>query len=533
MSISTGSPAIDAGNNGTCTAADQRGVSRPQGSACDIGAFEAELINIFLVTNTSDSGAGSLRQAIMDANATPNTPSGPDEIHFNIPGAGVQTITPATTLPAITAPVVIDGYTQSGASVNTLAAGSNAILLIELRGSSTPGAAGLILTGGSNGSIVRGLVINNGFGIGIYIISTANGIVVKGNHIGTNASGTASAPNGTYGLYQAGILVDGAANAQIGGTAPAERNVIAGNQADGIALWNGGTSGTIIKGNYIGVGADGVTALPNGGSGGSFGTEGGGITLRNFIPGTVIGGTAPGAGNVISNNAPYGIVDYSGTGTDIQGNTITNNVGRGILLGGTSHTVGDNIIASNGTGVAVYGGSIKIRRNSIYNNNSLDIDLGIDGVTFNHAGLISGPNNYQNYPVLSLATSDGATTRVLGTLVSPANQTFTIDVFANETCHPTFFGGGKEYLALWDYNHGHRNQRHLRVFLLPPGVHPQLELGTGTNSHRRFANPAIRHRSIPGEVVQGPCKPGVDDTRRTDKPAGQCRQPAPRPPSHL
>jgi hypothetical protein len=71
------------------------------------------------VTNTNDSGAGSLRQAILDANAH----GGLDNVSFNIPGSGVHTIAPATELPVITSPVIIDGYTQPGSGANTLAAG--------------------------------------------------------------------------------------------------------------------------------------------------------------------------------------------------------------------------------------------------------------------------------------------------------------------------------------------------------------------------------------------------------------------------
>src|ERR1700748_1850843 len=74
----------------------------------------------FMVTNTNDSGAGSLRQAILDANAHVNS-GGADMIAFAIPGSGVQTISPTSALPAITEAVVLDGYTQSGASMNTLA----------------------------------------------------------------------------------------------------------------------------------------------------------------------------------------------------------------------------------------------------------------------------------------------------------------------------------------------------------------------------------------------------------------------------
>src|SRR5467141_4130270 len=75
----------------------------------------------FPVINTNDSGAGSLRQAITDANTT----AGADTITFNISGAGVHTITPLTALPNITEAVTIDGYSQPGSSMNTLANGDN------------------------------------------------------------------------------------------------------------------------------------------------------------------------------------------------------------------------------------------------------------------------------------------------------------------------------------------------------------------------------------------------------------------------
>src|SRR5258708_27938781 len=108
----------------------------------------------FTVTNTNDSGAGSLRQAILDADAS----AGADLITFNISGAGVHTISPLSVLPTITDPVTIDGYTQPGASVNTLAGGDNAILLIELSGAAAGGVDGLSITAGS--CTIRGLVIN-------------------------------------------------------------------------------------------------------------------------------------------------------------------------------------------------------------------------------------------------------------------------------------------------------------------------------------------------------------------------------------
>jgi hypothetical protein len=107
----------------------------------------------FTVNTTADSSVGSLRQAILDANAAPGT----DTIDFAIAASGVQTISPTTALPDITDPVIIDGYTQPGTSTNTLAVGDNAVLLIELDGTNA-GATGLNITAGN--STVRGLVMN-------------------------------------------------------------------------------------------------------------------------------------------------------------------------------------------------------------------------------------------------------------------------------------------------------------------------------------------------------------------------------------
>jgi hypothetical protein len=126
----------------------------------------------FTVTNTNDSGNGSLRKAIDDANANP----GPDSINFNISGAGVHSIIPLSALPTITDPVVLDGYTQPGSSPNTLATGNNSIHLIELNGN---GAVfpGLTVTAGN--CTLRGLMINRFNGNGP---ANALNIQTGGNH---------------------------------------------------------------------------------------------------------------------------------------------------------------------------------------------------------------------------------------------------------------------------------------------------------------------------------------------------------------
>src|SRR5438552_4790776 len=180
----------------------------------------------FTVTNTNDSGAGSLRQAILDANAN----AGTDTITFSIPGGGVHTISPTSALPTITDPVTIDGYTQTGAVQNTDPNGFNGTLLIELSGvNAGAGVNGLTISSGD--STVRGLVIN-GFqvldinaGDGILLITNGSN-VIEGNFIGTNAAGTAVVGNDTEGVE----VRDDSSNNRIGGTTPQARNLFSGNR---------------------------------------------------------------------------------------------------------------------------------------------------------------------------------------------------------------------------------------------------------------------------------------------------------------
>ena len=92
---------------------------------------------VFIVTNVNDSGAGSLRQAILNANANP----GLNTINFNIPGSGVQTIAPTNALPDITNAVVINGFSQPGSSANSLATADNSVHLIRLDGYQCQGSS--------------------------------------------------------------------------------------------------------------------------------------------------------------------------------------------------------------------------------------------------------------------------------------------------------------------------------------------------------------------------------------------------------
>jgi predicted outer membrane repeat protein len=350
-----GSPALDAGDNAVTgpplsLTTDQRGAQRPFNAVVDIGAVEFEPHN-FVVTNTSNSGPGSLRQAILDANARPNLNPFPDTISFNIPGV-VRTIAPSTQLPDITEAVVIDGYTQPGATPNTSPAGSNAVLLIELSGASAPGASGLVLRGG--GSTIRGLVINR-FTDRAINLQTSGGNTIEGCFIGTDASGTTARGGG-------GILFVTSSNNTVGGTTHAARNIISGTSHHGVDLFRR-SNGNVVVGNYIGTNASGNAPVPNAGNG----------ILVHDSANNRLGGIQPGEGNVISGNNEAITVQtdegFASTGNQILGNFIgtdatgtfqIGNLNGGVRINQANNTVGGaspgsrNVISGNlGWGVNI------------------------------------------------------------------------------------------------------------------------------------------------------------------------------------
>ena len=198
----------------------------------------------YTVTNTNNSGAGSLRQAITDANAK----AGADTIWFNISGTGVQTITVTSALPSITGPTVLDATSQPGFAWTPR---------IRLDGTGVTGASGLVLTSTADGSVIRGLMITRFNLDGIRIQSGADDIMIAGNWIGTAGTGTTATGNGDDGIDVAG------ARTTIGGTGPYDRNVITNNSDEGITIVGSGVTGHVIRGNYIGLDPDGATGGGN------------------------------------------------------------------------------------------------------------------------------------------------------------------------------------------------------------------------------------------------------------------------------
>jgi CSLREA domain-containing protein len=294
------------------------------------------------------TGACTLRAAIEQANATPGT----DTMAFNISGAGPHTISPGSALPTITDPVIIDGYTQPGASPNTLAIGDNALLLVELNGASAGAVAdGLSITAGN--STVKGLVINR-WGAGTWghgiDLSTNGGDAIEGSFIGTDVTGTADLGNNLEGVY-----IRGVANNTIGGTTAAQRNVISGNGARGLHISGSGATGNLVQGNYIGTDVTGTSRLGNSDIG---------VAIRAGASDNTVGGTAAGARNVISANHSEGVrigedaqanqVQGNYIGTDASGTADLGNSRDGLEIWTANNTIGGsapgagNVISGNG-----------------------------------------------------------------------------------------------------------------------------------------------------------------------------------------
>lgn len=335
-----------------------------------------DLLSPFVVVNTLDDGVGSLRRAIASANNT----AGQQTISFNIPGAGPYTIYPyADQLPPITDSIVIDGTSQPGYSGTPIIEISASQLLYN------SDKSGLTLI--ANNNVIKGLVIN-GFinvGRGIKINSGSNFNIIQGNFLGTDRYGLTAVPNNS------GVEISGGFNI-IGGTSPSDRNVISGN-GTGIKLLGGNFNE--IKGNLIGVGADGGSPVPN-----EFG-----LTFHSLAGGTV-GGTEEETANVIANNTGPGVY------------------------------VGD------------WNPRASIRRNSIHSNGGLGIDLWNIGVNGNdNCDPDSGGNDKQNFPVISSANLFGGGAQIQASLNSRSNQQYLIDYYANPISDISGYGEGKTWIG--------------------------------------------------------------------------------------
>lgn len=393
------------------------------------------------------------------------------------------------------------------------------------------GANGITLSGSSSNLIggtvggARNLVSGNGiYGINIQL-ATDSGNQVQGNYIGTDITGTKAVPNNG----SAGVYVQGNTNL-FGGTSPGAGNVISGNAMTGIYLAGASGSlvrGNVIQGNLIGLDVRGTNALPNGAGGiglfyavnsqiggttaaarnvisankpygifiesplatnntiqGNYiGTDiTGGLARGNTYEGiyiqdssrTQIGGTTPGAGNLISGNDTVGIWFTNTTLNVIQGNYIgtdvtgTNNLSNGEhnldfeanssanIVGGTNALAGNLIAYAPGgfAGVRIRVGSqnILISGNSIFGNSGLGITLGVNfeenaNVDCESGVAANAANAWQNYPVITNVICNPGTTLIRGYLDSGTGKTYQLQFFANPAVDPSGYGQGQVYLG--------------------------------------------------------------------------------------
>ena len=321
---------------------------------------------------------------------------------------------------------------------------------IKISGTNTVGDVNLKVGGALavEANVISG---NSGYGI-----ETSNlGSYIQGNKIGTNAAGTAALGNSLDGVRIFG------ASSYVGGSNAGEGNLISGN-ANGVKLEVGADLAR-VEGNKIGTNAGGTAAIPNTANGISVLSNSVGIGFANNAPSI----------NIIGGNGSNGIsISGTATGVDIFNNYIGTNAsdanlsngGSGVVILNCATTVrvgadfgntpaGNTIAYNAGDGVAVSNiclGSppplttTTIRRNSIYSNGGLGIDLGTNGVRLNDVGdTDTGPNGLQNYPVL-LKVSPA---QLYGTFNSLPNQTYTADIFQSATCDASGNGEGKTLIG--------------------------------------------------------------------------------------
>lgn len=434
----------------------------PTGDTASIQVIASAPSATFTVSNTNNSGAGSLRQAILDANSA----AGTDTIVFNL-GAGTPTINLTSALPAITGTVIISGNTGGATRV-------------ELNGASAgAGANGLTISGGN--SLIERLVINRFAGDGIQITGTGFN-TVKGCILGLDSSGTIVRANNV------GLAIRGSSDNTIGSTLLSDRNTISGNTTDGVLIAPVSTpnspnppivtpaSRNKVINSYIGTDVTGRFDLGNTGFGvnvlgGDASVIGGATTTqRNVISGNNGGGVHIGTTAATNNKIIGNYIGLDATSVFPLGNGVSGGGGTapGVwiedapnnFVGGTFESNANGILEGdfnfikynlqNG-GVVVTGSSAtgnSILHNYIYGNTGLGIDLGNNGVTGNDPfDIDSGPNNFQNSPVLTGVSSGSNSTTIFGALDGVPFTLYRIEFFFSSQCDASGSGEGETYIG--------------------------------------------------------------------------------------
>lgn len=459
--LQSSSPAVNSGSvvpPGGLSAKDILGHTRWLGSFPDRGAYESAFNNAtqYSVVTTADSGAGSLRDAIIQANASPN----PATITFNIPGACPRVIALASALPQITSPVIVNATTQPGSSVNSDPDTFDATLCVLVKPASGTLPIGFVVPSSATAAslTLRGLGIG-GFGQPVVLLGGANH-VIGGNQFGGSVAGQ---PLPGAGLSAISIGVNAGGSLIVGGSSLADRNVIGGAEFSGINV-SSTVSSSIDRcqfvNNLIGMAANGNTALPNFTGINLAGS--GCLVDRNRIAGNT-------SDAVWINNSSNHVIQRNQIGYAVNGNGFLS--GAGVRINGSNNTVGapatsnvsGNFYANTirnmlQGGVLVEGGSNNaVRTNLIYDNgasnNGMDIDLGAAGPLANDAGdTDDGANHLQNFPIAtrlilmpeaSHPISDISAT--VSATLDAAPGTYRIDAYFSPRCDNTTPAGGRPH----------------------------------------------------------------------------------------
>lgn len=493
---------VDKGNSQVCSSFpvnghDQRGVARPQGANCDIGAIEELVAQVNSVADTNDGscdrfqqGTGNqdctLREAINLANSLPDTTPILFDFDIAFSQTNAITIAPLTELPPIVYPTIL---------YDTLPSAWITDIRVTISGKNLPsGSTGLAFLAGSN---LMQLIAISDFTTNVKLAGPVStnpynksfNSWLRANIIGTNKDGKDISPTS-----EIGILIDNSPNNWI-----AYGNLIGGNSKAGIQVRGEAATNNYIASNQIGTNIDQTGLLPNGigvwienAPGNKIGESGlpdsqkiagnvqagilieGSQAVSNEIRSNIIGTytrtnvTLPGNGgsgihiknapniliqsNTIAGNGGHGIyLEGAATTSSVitnnqLGTKFSGNTNNGVQLDGASGSnISANTIVNNANGIVVLSGEANhLANNIIYSNTNMAIDLAGDGPTSNDSGdSDTGANQLQNYPLVTNASFANGIVNISGTLASKPNQTYTIELYFSQACTSLGYGQGQ------------------------------------------------------------------------------------------